>query len=202
MNNDELDKMIKSAPIPDARGDFWAELPTNVQRGLNRVSGSTARAGSEFGGPRFFWKWAAPLAFAAVCVAVGFFWGARARKVERVGTSELAEARACWREASALFPNQLEAIVFGQRGPQMMLSDKPDQPVSAPIFLKVCDGKTCRRIVTFSGQQIEVNGESFEVLIDLKGEVILVGDAKVWKSSGDSSDLGPLKVFARLLANS
>jgi hypothetical protein len=68
--------------------------------------------------------------------------------------------------------------------------------------LKLCDTKGCKRFITFSGQQIKVNGESFEVLVDRQGEVLLVGDAKVWKSSKDVSSFGSYKVVAFPLANS
>ena len=35
---------------------------------------------------------------------------------------------------------------------RLVLSEQADVPVSAPLFLKVCDGKNCQRIITFSGQ--------------------------------------------------
>jgi hypothetical protein len=112
----------------------------------------------------------------------------------------LAEARACWREVTALFPNQLEAIVFDQQGSHVVLSERADQPIASPIYVKLCDGKQCKRFITFSGQQIKVNGESFDVLIDRQGEVLLVGDAKIWNSSRKTGALGSYKVFAKPLA--
>src|SRR2546421_6861181 len=81
-------------------------------------------------------KRALPLALAAVCVMLGFIWGANSRKGDTLQRSELTEARACWREVAALFPNQLQAIVFDQRGTHLVLSEKANQGLSAPIYLK------------------------------------------------------------------
>ena len=204
MNNTDLEKVLKKAKVPEPRPGFWDELPGSVQRAIDRgdftrhTEESVAAPGIfEF----IFRKAALPLAFAAICVTIGFLWGANSRKPE-VQASELAEARACWREVAALFPNQLEAIVFDQQGSRVVLADKANQPSSPPIYLKLCDTKGCKRFITFSGQQIKVNGESFEVLVDRQGEVLLVGDAKVWKSSKDVSSFGSYKVVAFPLANS
>jgi hypothetical protein len=204
MNNQDLDKVLRAAPLPEPAQEFWNELPTNVHRGIER-SERGGRVGERASVGNFLMRLrrlAAPVAFAAGCIMIGFFWGVRARHGEVVQAGELAEARACWREAAALFPNQLQAIVFDQQGSRLVLSDKPNQPVSAPIFLKLCDGKNCKRFITFSGQQIKMNEERFEVLIDSQGEVLLIGDAKVWKSSKQTTNLGAYRVFAEPLTHS
>jgi hypothetical protein len=196
--------VLKKARVPEPRPGFWDELPGDVQRAIERGEVAFRRDGSA-AAPRilklFLKKAGLPLAFAAICVMVGFFWGANARSLE-VQASELTEASACWHEVAALFPNQLEAIIFDQQGSRVVLSDKANRPSSPPIYLKLCDEKGCKRFITFSGQQINVNGESFEVLVDREGEVLLVGDAKVWKSSNRTSNLGAYKVAAVPLANS
>jgi hypothetical protein len=204
MNNQELDKVLRATPLPEPAREFWNELPANVQRGIERSERRSQEQGRASLGNFVtrLRRLAAPVAFAVGCIMIGFFWGVRARHTEVVQPGELAEARACWREAAALFPNQLQAIVFDQQGSRLVLSDRPNQPVSAPIFLKLCDGKNCKRFITFSGQQIKMNEERFEVLIDLRGEVLLIGDAKVWKSSKQTTNLGAFRVFAEPLTHS
>ena len=203
MNNAELNKILRNAKVPEARPGFWDELPSTVQRGVAR--GVSAREGEveerTFHPIRFLFRKAVPLSLAAACVMLGFIWGAQWRK-GNVAAVELAEARACWREAAALFPNQLQAIVFDQQGSRIILSEQADQRVFAPVFVKLCRGKSCERFITFSGQQIKVDGESFEVLVDRTGEVLLVGSAKVWSSATGTADFGPYKVTARPLADS
>jgi hypothetical protein len=204
VNNTDLEKALQKAKVPEPRPGFWDELPGNVQRAIDRGEAADRRK-EAVAAPGIFElllrKAAVPLAFAVICVMIGFRWGANSRKPE-VQPSELAEARACWREVAALFPNQLEAIVFDQQGSSVVLSDKANQPSSPPIYLKLCDDTGCKRFITFSGQQIKVNGESFEVLVGRDGEVLLVGDAKVWNSSNRASNLGGYKVVAIPLANS
>jgi hypothetical protein len=205
MNNADLNNVLKKAQVPEPRPEFWDELPMNVQRAIDRGEPcAESRARAPAGRPglsAWLWKKAMPLGFAAIGLALGLIWGVRSRHGEAVQNNELAEARACWREAAALFPNQLQAIVFDQQGSRLVVSELANQPFSPPIYLSLCDGKRCNRFITFSGQLIKVNGESFEVLIDRQGEVLLVGDAKVWKNSKDASNLGAYKVFARPLAS-
>jgi hypothetical protein len=203
MNNTDLEKVLREAGVPEPRPGFWDGLPGNVQREINRLERSPQReepVGKQSIFAALLRKAALPLAFAAACIVFGFILGANSRSSQAPGAGELAEARACWREVTALFPNQLEAIVFDQQGSHVVLSERADQPIASPIYVKLCDGKQCKRFITFSGQQIKVNGESFDVLIDRQGEVLLVGDAKIWNSSRKTGALGSYKVFAKPLA--
>jgi|SRR5688572_6122464 len=203
MNNADLNGILRNAKVPEPRPRFWEELPSDVQRGVAR--GLPAPEGEverrTFQSLRFLLKKAVPLSLAAACVMLGFLWGAQWRR-SKVAAVELAEARACWREASALFPNQLQAIVFDQQGSRIILSEQADQRVFAPVFVKLCRGKSCERFITFSGQQIRAGGESFEVLVDRAGEVLLVGRAKVWSSATDTADFGRYKVITKSLEDS
>ncbi len=202
MNNAELDKTLRRAKVPDPRAGYWDDLPANVQREIARGA-STARgevAGRRFDAIRLVLRRAVPLTLAAACLMVGFFWGAHWRKGRAANAVEIAEARACWREAAALFPNQLQAIEFDQQGSRLVLSEQANRPIFPPVFVRLCDGKRCQGFVTFSGQQISVNGESFEVLIDRKGEILLAGNASVWNSATDTASFGRYKVMARPLA--
>jgi hypothetical protein len=203
MNNGDLNRLLRNAEVPEPRPGFWDELPSDVQRGVARgLPMREAEAERRtFQLIRFLLKRAMPLSLATVCVILGFIWGAQWRK-SNVAAAELAEARACWREAAALFPNQLQTIVFDQQGSRIVLSEHADRPVFAPVFVKLCRGKSCERFITFSGQQIKVGAESFEVLVGRGGEVLLVGRAKVWSSATHTADFGRYKVTARPLADS
>jgi hypothetical protein len=203
MNNVDLDRLLKGANVPQPRPGFWDELPRNVQAVIDRGAKPMLREETVAPGilELLFRRAAVPVALVAICVAIGFLRPANSHW-PAIHADELREARACWREAAELFPNQLELIVFDQKGSRVIVAERPNQPSSPPLYVKFCDVKGCKRFITFSGQQIEVNGEHFEVLADRQGEVLLVGDAKVFKGSKKASAFGAYSVVALSLTDS
>jgi hypothetical protein len=87
----------------------------------------------------------------------------------------MAQARKYFQEIQTLFPGQVQAIVLGQQGARLILADKPDIPASSPLYVRICGPKGCQDFVTFSGQQIRLNGDLCEVLLDQQNNVLLVG---------------------------
>jgi hypothetical protein len=81
----------------------------------------------------------------------------------------------------------------------MVLADRPNVPASPPVYVKICGPKGCQRFVTFSGQQIRVNGDVFEVLVDRQGDVLLVGAQWVWSSSEPAVKSSRYRIEARPL---
>lgn len=185
MNNDELDKVLRSAPAPPRSDGYWNDFPKRVMAKLHWQSKT-----SEIPAPRrkasFMVLWSAGLATA--CVLIGFFFGQRQGSHEsRLGTPQLMEAKKCYEEIEAMFPHQIRAIVFDQHGAHLVLADKADVPASPPFYVKVCGPAGCQGFVTFSGQQIPVNGENCEVLADEQGRIMLVGNNHVWTGNDMSS---------------
>lgn len=74
-----------------------------------------------------------------------------------------------------MFPHQVQAIVADERGVQVLLADKADVPDSPPLFVQACGRKTCRWFITFSGQQVNVNGETWDVFVNRQNQVIVAG---------------------------
>jgi hypothetical protein len=116
-----------------------------------------------------------------------------------VNDPQLTAVRKYFREIEALFPNQLQAIVFEQQGTHLVLAGEPNLPTSPPLYLKICGPKGCQRFVTFSGQQIRVNGDICDVLADGRGGVLLVGRNLVWSSDQATASSGPYRIEARIL---
>ena len=170
MNNADLDKLLKTARVPERGGDYWQEFPKRVLRCLNRAR--TPRVSRPRPQRAAAWAWG--LGLAAACVAAGFFFGFRQG---RVGPEErqLAALQKIYREVAVLFPNQLRAIIIDEQGPRLVLAEKPNVPSSDPLYVRICQAKRCQTFITFSGQQIRVNGEVFDVLADGSGGV------KVWQ---------------------
>jgi hypothetical protein len=108
-------------------------------------------------------------------------------------------ARKCFQEIQPLFPHQLQAIVFDRQGARLVLAETADVPVSPPLYLKICGPKGCQQFVTFSGQQIRVNGEVCDVLLDSQGNVLVVGGQLVWSSSKPAGKAGSYRIEAKLL---
>lgn len=86
-------------------------------------------------------------------------------------------------ETLALFPNRVRAIVQDERGLNLVLSDSADVPASTPIYVRICDGKNCSSVVTFSGQEVQIAGQKLTVLSQPDGGIILAGNKFVWSSN-------------------
>jgi hypothetical protein len=111
----------------------------------------------------------------------------------------VAQVQKCYREIEAMFPNQVQAIIFDEAGSRIVLAEKPGVPDSTPLYLRICGPQGCQQVVTFSGQEIQVNGENWEVLTDAAGNVLLVGNKFVWSSASHVHELGKYRVETRSL---
>jgi hypothetical protein len=158
MNKSELDSILKKARTPEPPKEFWAEFPQQVIRGLNRERTENFRPKPKWF-PRLAWGFAT-----AICILAAFAVGHWRGQVEtKASTDVLGDAKVV-RETLAMFPNQVRAIVQDERGINLVLSDRNDVPVSTPIYVRICDGKHCSSLVTFSGQEIQVAGQKVTVL--------------------------------------
>jgi hypothetical protein len=86
------------------------------------------------------------------------------------------------REVFAMFPNQVQAIIQDEKGLHLSLAEEASVPQSQPLWIKVCEGKACRSIITFSGQMVQIADKPVEVLADAQGGVMLVGEHFFWSS--------------------
>ena len=179
MTNSELERLLKTAKVPGRENSFWESFAQSVTRKIRQNPARPDATRSNLKPNFALWG----IGMATACLVIGFSFGFR--NGHSRGTNEqLAAARKYFQEVESLFPNQMRAIVFENGEARLLLSDKPDVPTSSPLFVKICSGKNCRSLVTFSGQRIQIDGEAFEVLSDHKGQILLVGNNSVW-SSGD-----------------
>jgi hypothetical protein len=195
MNNDELKHLLKSGAVPQRDENYWEEFPKTVTREMRRGGDAT------IANPAARQTWFSPafiVGLATACIICAFgikFWKG---KESSPPVDQLASVQKYFREIEAMFPNQLQAIVFDESGPHLVLSENRDVPKSAPLFLKISDGNNSRRIVTFSGQQIAIKGQLYEVLSDKDGNILLVGENSVW-TSNDAHPRTPYRVQATTL---
>jgi hypothetical protein len=193
MNKSELDFILKKARTPEPPKEFWEEFPQQVTRGLNRERTENFRPNQNWF-PRLTWGFAT-----AICILAAFAIGHWRGRVEaKASTDVLADAKVV-RETLAMFPNQVRAIVEDEHGINLVLSDNANVPVSTPIYVRICDGKHCSSLVTFSGQEIQVAGQKLTVLSDTQGGIILTGNQFVWSNTDRTYADDRLKIEAKNL---
>jgi hypothetical protein len=211
MNNSELKDCLKSAPVPQRSAEYWEEFPKRVMFEVQRRGAAVRQSGATTPAVTNANPWWSPLlsraalsaGLALACMVLAFFLGVRHGRHSATSERQLAEAQKCFREIESLFPNQVQALVFDEQGMHLVLAERADVPASPPLYVKIVGPKGAYRFVTFSGQRIRVNGDSFEVLVDRQGGVLLVGQQSVWSSSEPGEQTRPYRIEARPLpANS
>jgi len=191
VNDSELTSLLKKARVPEPPAELWDELPGRVARQLNR-----ARTDSPHAVHRGFSRWAWGMA-TALCVVMAFIaghWhGQMAEKKDALASAKVV------RETLAMFPNRVRAIVEDEHGLNLVLSENADVPASTPLYVRICDGKQCASVVTFSGQEIQVGGQKLTVLSDSANGIILMGNGFAWSSREPAYAKNDLKIEAKIL---
>lgn len=211
MNNYDLEKKLKSARVPERTQEYWDDFPQQVTRLLRTAApgsagfqpASSARIETrrqDGGAPRWQPKLAWGFAVAFACLVIGFAIGHRYGKPE-ADSFALLQNEKMLREVLTMFPNRVRAIEQDAHGIRLVLSDDADVPTSTPLWIKICDGKNCRAVVTFSGQSFQVAKEKVEVLMDAQGRVLLVGNNFVWSSAEPNRAADRLRIQARSLSD-
>jgi len=193
MNDFDLDQKLKAARVPERDEDYWESFPRLILAGLRRAPVRPQAEAHWL--PRLAWSGG----LAIVCLVIGFALGHRHGRMEKSDPYALLQNGKMLQEVITMFPHRVRAIVQDQQGVQLVLSDRPDVPVSTPLWVKICDGEHCAALVTFSGQEIQVEGRKLTVLADTHGGIILTGDRFVWSSDQPVNDSAGLKIEARRL---
>jgi hypothetical protein len=134
-----------------------------------------------------------------ICILAAFaigHWRGRIEAGTTLANDSLTNIKLV-RETLAMFPNQVRAIVEDEHGLNLVLSANPDVPVSTPLYVHISDGKHSSSLVTFSGQEIQVNGQKLTVLSDARGGIILTGKQFLWSNTGQIAMQNHLKIEAK-----
>ena len=174
--DEELNELLRTVRVPERSPEYWAEFPQAVVRQLQRPAPRPAAPATRVSG----WAWS--LGFATVCLLLGFFVGFRRGHTVGFSTAEVAQSQKIYQELAALFPDRLQTVLLDARGSQLVLTTDAHPPASAPLLVQICHAGACRRFITFSGQRVALNGETFEVLADAQGNVLVVGQHLAWSS--------------------
>jgi len=197
MTDHELDELLRRASVPERDSAYWEAFPSQVTRQIKDRECAKDSPPEWQRRPKFaLAAWG--IGLAAACIAIGFtlgFWKGKTTRPE----TQMAAMQKYYREVAALFPNQLQAVILDEKGPRLVLADAADVPNSTPIFVRICQADHCEKFITFSGQQIQVNGEKFDVLSDAQGHIILAGQKLAWSSSQPGTGNSPYRIQARWL---
>jgi hypothetical protein len=210
MNDQELREQLLRATEPRWDDGYWEAFPPQVMskiktREAQQVPGKALRVESQptttdsLGAlldplrGALGWKLLSLGLCLVICLLIILKPG---RGIERTQAMEVGKYLA---EFERVFPNQLAAIVFERGAVRVMLAEHPDVPPAQPLYVELCGADDCLRFVTFSGQQIQINGEPFDVLLDRQGKVLVVGKQTVWSSSSAAHVLGHYRIAARPL---
>ena len=204
MKNSELEQILKSAPVPDRPGAYWDQFPQRVMAQTNWLR-TRADAGASQPQTKPFWlRYRFRFATVGLGLAISglllvFVLGSRQGRQLSITEPQLAAARKYFQEIETLFPGQVQAIVFDQQGPHLVLAEHSNVPASSPLYLRVCGPKGCQSYVTFSGQQIRINGETCDVLLDHQDNVLLIGQDWVLSTAQAPAKRARYQVSARPL---
>ena len=191
MNDSELDRLLKSGPLPQRAEAYWREFPERIARELRRAP-AAERIRNRWR-PRLAWG----LGVATLCLIAGSWVGHR--HGEAGASNGLLQNPKLIGEVLALFPNRVRAIVQDERGLRLELADEADLPESTPLWVRFRQGAQTRSFVTFSGQEVEVAGQKITVLAEAKGGVLLMGDRFVWSTEEPGKLPDRLQVEAKAL---
>lgn len=194
MNNTDLERLLKSAQVPERDAEYWEDFPRRVLSTARQRQAPAERPQSSFL-PRLCWG----LGLACVCVLLGFALGHwRGQSSPMAGNGFLQNTKVI-EEVMMMFPNQVRAVIQDRDGLRVVLADEASVPASTPLWVRLCQGDECVSVVTFSGQELEVAGQRLTVLASAGGDVIVLGDHFAWHSDDRHSPVGNLRIQARPL---
>lgn len=199
MKKSELDKLLKSAPVPERPAEYWQDFPRQVLAALPRGTRRAAPLSMPSWRRLTLARLSLAVSIVATCLVIGIALGSWRHRSPGLTANDLATARTYLREMEALFPNQVKAVVFEPSGPRLELAERAEVSAALPVFVRVCGPDGTRDFLTFSGQQIRLNGDWLDVLVDARGRVLLVGARMAWTSGDASARAGDYRFAARLL---
>lgn len=194
MTNDELDKKLRSDRVPEPGLEYWTDFSGRLAR---RIAAGDRSEIITRPPPRLLPRL---LAWSAVGALAGLILFLPAEKKPSAGSDQARQMENYFREISPLFPHQVRAIVLDAAGPRLVLSDKPDVAESSPVYMKICGKGRCQSVLTFSGQQVLVDTDWCDVLVNGRGEVIVVGRNLAWSSSAPDGSPESFHIEARQLS--
>lgn len=110
-------------------------------------------------------------------------------KTVRTAQNDVQQEKYILAQFNEVFGEKLQAIISVNDKTQIVLGDKTVSRAQ-PIVIRIQDGENKIKIVSFSGQNLQVTvGDklvNFDALVDSQGKILLVGDDLFWESGQNS----------------
>ncbi len=198
MKDSELNKLLRSVHPPERSPEERLEFPGEVVRKLSRP----VRQSSGVGGIGSLRISLIGIGFALVCLFFGFLVGRLPEKqlevsVVAVNTPDYGKL---FKEVALLFPDRLRGVVVRGNEVELLLAEQPERPASNPLLVEICQNGRCRTVLTFSGQKLEIDGHSIEVLTGADNRLIVLADSQVWTSQNPSEIVDGFRINAHFLS--
>lgn len=204
-NNKDLDDLLKQDRAPARSDDHWNSFPGRVTAQLQRpVSVSKGTSATNDRRHRISSGLALGLGLGLACLVLALKYGAGTqpdpgRPAAPLGAQQAKSYAKIIEEVGAMFPNRVRSVALNDNDIHLNLADHDDVATSPPIWLEICRGGHCQEFITFSGQQIRVDRDLYEVLVDSRGNVMLAGEKMIWSNAGHVADGPGARFAARLL---
>jgi hypothetical protein len=199
MKKFDLDSILKKARLPEISEESLELFPRRIVTRLKHNE-SFVHLHKKASWRLPFLAWVLGLAAGVIIISViGQKYGGT--KPEGVsGNDALADVKVI-HETLEMFPNRVRAIMQDEHGLNLILSENNDVPASTPIYVRICDGRHCSSLVTFSGQEIQIAGQKMTVLADAHGGIILASSHFVWSNTERTYPGSHLKIEAKNLGS-
>jgi len=196
MKDADLNKLLRSVHPPERSPEEQAGFPQEVVRKLSRPVHQQPAAERPVAK---FPVWA--LGFATACLVLGFIMGRFPDKpvAPPLATVKTPDYAKLFKEVASLFPDRLRGVVVRNGELELVLADQPELPATNPLLVEICQNGRCRIVITFSGQKLEVDGHSIEVLTGANDRVIVLADNQVWTSQNPKEIVDGFRINAQFL---
>ena len=196
MTDSELNQKLAAARSPKLDPDYADDFSRTVFARLRSALAPRIPAARPWL-PRLVWSTSFAVFFLIAGFAIGHWRGSG--ETDRAAAGNLLANAKLINETLAMFPHRVRAIIQNEHGLQLVLAEQPEVPDSPPLFVKICDGKNCSSLVTFSGQDLEIAGQKISILADGNGGIILEGSQFIWSSTGHNPLRNGLRIEAKCL---
>lgn len=198
MKDGDLNKLLRTVKVPERSAEERAEFPQEVVRQLSRPGHQQQEGAGN--------RWSLPLwalGFATVCLVIGFIVGRMPEKspalqsaVPKMNAVEYAKL---FKEVATLFPDRLRGVVVRNGEMELILADQPERAMTTPLLVEFCQNGRCRTVITFSGQKLDIDGHTIEVLTGTNDRVIVLADNQVWTSQTPTEVVDGFRIQAQVL---
>ena len=203
LKNDDLDNLLKHDPLPRRPDGYWDTFPGRVATRL-QSSFSGSATGAKPIRRKFTTSLTLGFGLGLACLILtlkyGTFTHPESRQSLKVADANQTKAYAkIMAEVGAMFPNRVRSVELEDDDIELNLADHADVATSPAIWVQICLGGRCKKFITFSGQQVGVDGHLYDVLVDSRGNIMLTGEKSIWSSGERIAAASGARISAHVL---